>query len=242
LFYETLARYYDEVFPAGKLTLAFLDEMFKAAGAQNILDLACGTGTYTLDLARLGYRVWGTDLEPGMIAQAREKAKAAGVDACFAVGDMREPEELGLTFDGLFCIGNSLAHLLKPADLHQALRSMCSVLAPQGRAVFQIVNFDRILMRGDTTLPLIENNHLRFTRIYRPISESRLVFDSVLEIQGENGTVDRLENSVILRPIREADLEAELQKAGFSTVHTYGDYRKSPYSPEAQATIMVADR
>jgi ubiquinone/menaquinone biosynthesis C-methylase UbiE len=242
LFYETLARHYDEVFPKASATVTFLDKTFKVAQAEKILDLACGTGTYTLELARLGYQCWGTDLEPGMIEQAKAKAKVVGVDVRFEVGDMREPESLGLTFDGLFCIGNSLAHLLNLDDLKKALTMMCSVLSQQGVAVFQVVNYDRILAQGDTELPLIERDQLRFTRMYRPQSEERLIFDSFLEVRNEDGSITKLDNSVELRPLRKTALETYLLAAGFSTVKTYGDFKGGPYTPDSQATILVARR
>lgn len=240
MFYEVLAKHYDEVFPLEQAKVMFLDSEFNRTGARRILDLACGTGTYTIALAALGYEAWGTDLEPGMIEAACQKAQREGVPARFAVGDMREPQSLGLTFDGLFCIGNSLAHLVTVDDLVKALQGMRSVLADNGAAVFQIVNFDRILARGDTDLPLIERHHLRFVRTYRPESENRLVFDSILELKEQDGTVTRLENSVALRPIRKADLERYLLAAGFADVRAYGDFKYGEYSESSQATVVVA--
>lgn len=240
MFYETLSAHYDQIFPPAAATLAFLDREFRAAGAVSILDLACGTGVYTLELARLGYDVTGTDLEPGMIEQAKEKALAAGLTASFAVGDMREPQALGLTFDGLFCIGNSLSHLLSENDLKKALASMRQVLRDQGTAVFQIVNYDRILAAGDTDLPLIERENIRFRRKYRPQSEERLIFDSLLDVKGPDGVTRQLQNSIELRPIRKARLEELLAEAGFTQIRAYGDFQGSEYSKDSQATIIVA--
>lgn len=239
MFYETLAKHYDQVFPLASATLSLLDKEFQAAGVKRVLDLACGTGTYTLELARLGYESWGTDLEPGMIAQAKQKARETGLAAHFEVGNMREPEMLGMTFEGLFCIGNSLAHLPTEGDIKQALKSMRNVLDSCGVAIFQIVNYDRILARGDTALPLIENENIRFIRIYRPQNEERLVFDSILEVKEQNGGELRFKNSVELRPIRKNALETYLHAAGFSHITTYGDFKRSEYTKDSPATIMI---
>ena len=243
MFYETLARYYDDVFPNEPVKVTFLDQEYQAVKAKTVLDLACGTGTYAIELARLGYRVWGTDLEPGMIEKAKKKATETGVQAQFAVGDMGNPQALGQTFNGLSCIGNSLAHLTERKVLQQALQAMHDVLAAKGVAIFQIVNFDRILARGDTQLPLIERDNLRFIRTYRPQSEDELIFDSVLELLLEDGRTKRLNNSVTLRPIRQADLKADLLAAGFSEVRTYGNFKRDKYNAiESPATVMVALR
>jgi len=242
MFYRSLAGYYDLIFPAEQNKTAFLHKEFTAAGARRVLDLACGTGTYALELARLGYEAWGTDLEPVLVNKAQKKAADTQLAARFAVGDMREPDALGLMFDGLFCIGNSLAHLLEKNDLMKALAAMRKVLHSPGRAVLQIVNFDRILAAGDTKLTLIEREGLRFTRTYRPWGEERLLFDSVLEVTGKDEGADRFENCVILRPIRRADLETLLLEAGFTVVRAYGDYNYGEYrAADSQATIAVAE-
>ncbi|MBT9168644.1 MAG: Glycine/sarcosine N-methyltransferase [Syntrophomonadaceae bacterium] len=155
MFYQTLAVYYDSIFPPERNKTAFLHREFAAVGASRVLDLACGTGAYAVELSRLGYEAWGMDLEPALIEQAQKKAADAKAAARFIVGDMREPSAPGQLFDGLFCIGNSLAHLLEASDLRKALAAMRRVLNSPGRDVFQIVNFDRILALGDTKLPLM---------------------------------------------------------------------------------------
>lgn len=240
MFYEILAKYYDDVFPLEQGKVSFLKRVFTEIKAKKILDLACGTGTYTLELAKLGFEAWGTDLEPGMIQQAQQKAAALGVDAQFAVGDMREPGALNQIFDGLFCIGNSLAHLLEKPDLEQALLAMRRVVHNHSVAVFQVVNYDRILALGETELPRIDNEILRFIRTYRPISEEQLVFDSVLELKNGDYTSNRYTNSVQLRPIRKADLEQLLKEAGFTRIDTYGNFKQEPYALDSQATVVIA--
>jgi SAM-dependent methyltransferase len=241
MFYEVLAKYYDLVFPVGEATVSFLDRELGSRGVKKVLDLACGTGGYTVALAGLGYEAWGTDLEHGMVELAKKRALATGAKAGFKVGDMRDPGVPGISFDGLFCIGNSLAHLTGEGDLAGALQAMRGVLPGGGAAVFQIVNFDRILERGDTDLPLIEREGVRFTRTYRPRCEERLVFDSILEIRDDTGRTERYENSITLRPIRKALLEELLLQAGFKLLQTYGDFAYSPWSARSQAVVTVAE-
>ena len=242
MFYHRLAAYYDLIFPPEQNKTAFLHREFAAVGAKRILDLACGTGTYAVELTRLGYEAWGTDLEPALIELAQIKAADDLPAARFTVGDMREPEVLGLMFDGLFCIGNSLAHLIEINDLKVALAAMRRVLNSPGRAVLQIVNFDRILSLGETELPLIEREGLTFARIYRPSGEERLQFDSVLAVTGVDKGAGRFENSVTLRPIRRAELERLLLEAGFTGVRVYGDFKYGEFNEaNSQATVVVAE-
>ena len=70
-----------------------LDGLFRDAGVPRggrVLDLACGVGRHSIELAKLGYRVTGVDISPLFIQRARELADEAGVDIEFVVGDALE--------------------------------------------------------------------------------------------------------------------------------------------------------
>src|SRR5579883_1823197 len=58
---------------------------------RDVLDVGTGTGFLALEFARRGHRVTGIDLAPEMIARAREKAAALGLDVCFLEGDAEAP-------------------------------------------------------------------------------------------------------------------------------------------------------
>ncbi len=63
-----------------------------------ILDLGCGNGRISVNLAKLGFRVVGVDISPIFIEDAVEKARLHGVEGrvVFRVGDARRvDEELG---------------------------------------------------------------------------------------------------------------------------------------------------
>jgi hypothetical protein len=123
-----------------------------------------------------------------------------------------------------------------------ALAAMRRVLRSPGRAVLQIVNFDRILASGDTELPLIKREGLSFTRIYRPQGEGCLLFDSVLEVTGMDQGINRFENRITLRPIRRTELETLLLEAGFAAVRVYGDFKYGEYqADDSQAAVAVAE-
>ena len=64
------------------------------------LDVGCGTGTEAVWLAARGFTVTGVDFSETAIAQARERAKEAGVSVDFAVGSFPDqPGAFGLAFD-----------------------------------------------------------------------------------------------------------------------------------------------
>ena len=56
-----------------------------------VLDVACGTGNATIPAAKLGARVTGLDLSPGLIVIARERGAEAMVEIESLEGDAQSP-------------------------------------------------------------------------------------------------------------------------------------------------------
>lgn len=66
-----------------------------------VLDVACGTGNTTLPAAKTGATVTGVDLAPNLVEQARENARAAGLDAKFEEGDVEALSYPDASFDAV---------------------------------------------------------------------------------------------------------------------------------------------
>ena len=66
-----------------------------------VLDVACGTGNTTLPAAKTGATVTGVDLAPNLVEQARENAKAAGLNAKFEEGDVEALSYPDASFDAV---------------------------------------------------------------------------------------------------------------------------------------------
>ncbi len=106
--------------------LAFL----KDRPAGRAIDLGCGTGTNVITLAKLGWQVMGVDFVPSAIAQARKKAKQAGVSADLQVDDVTRLEGMRRPFD--FALDLGCFHGLGLAEKGDYLRRLDEILAPGG--------------------------------------------------------------------------------------------------------------
>ena len=67
----------------------------------NVLDVACGTGNLSIPAAKTGATVTGVDIAPNLVEQARENAKAAGVNAKFDEGDAEALPYEDASFDAV---------------------------------------------------------------------------------------------------------------------------------------------
>ena len=139
--YESIAPVYDD-FTAHHDYEAWIATLLELAtdhglreGADQALDVACGTGKSFMPLLGRGWEVTACDISPAMIAFAREKAEKAGEEVRIEVADMREMPDFG-SFDLAFCIDDAVNYLHTRDELEAALRGIGANLRPDGILIF----------------------------------------------------------------------------------------------------------
>lgn len=126
--------------------------------ARVMVDLACGTGNTTIPPTKRGYQVIGVDLAGEMLAKAREKSAAQGLQIEYLEQNMCELK-LGEQADLFTCYHDGLNYILNETDLAQVFRSVFEYLKPGGLFIFDLVNVRKLAMaNGDTTY--LEENGL----------------------------------------------------------------------------------
>jgi len=150
-FYDTLAADYHLVYKDWNAAIdrqaAALDRLIRGTHKNpiDVLDCSCGIGTQAIGLARLGYRVLGTDISERSLERARVEAARVGVDISFAACDFRDLKPVDGTFDVVISCDNAIAHLLTDDDLSQAFRAMRSKLRPGGLLLITVRDYDNAL-------------------------------------------------------------------------------------------------
>jgi SAM-dependent methyltransferase len=102
-----------------------LDSLRPESGAR-ILDMPCGEGRHSIELASRGFGVVGVDFKADTVAVARERAAQRGVEVEFRVGDMREFSD-SESFACAICFGGSFGYFDEEGDakvVHGVSRSL----------------------------------------------------------------------------------------------------------------------
>ena len=139
--YHTLAVSYDRLTSDVdyEAIVAFYDEILCKEGVKprSAVDLACGTGSVALLLAKKYERVIGVDMSEEMLTVAFQKAMEAGVNVqftCQSLQQMRLPRAVDLAV----CALDGLDYILDPADCKEAIRRAYKALNPGGIFIFDV--------------------------------------------------------------------------------------------------------
>jgi len=204
-----------------------------------LLDVPCGIGRNSVELAKRGYRLTGVDLRPEYVAQAEAAAAEARVEARFAVGDMRELAS-EQKHDAAFCYFGSFGYFNDSENLRFA-RAVVRALAPTGR----------FLIEGhiaETLLPVFRERDWFWAGSERErvrVLEERTWdldsgrVESTWTLAGDAG-LSALRISIRVYTYRE--LKALLESAGFSRVRALDGKTGEPFAMGAARAIVVASK
>ena len=143
--YEFLAGCYDELTTDVRYPqwADYLEKHFAKSRLpiHTVLDLACGTGSLTMELARRGYEMIGADRSEEMLAQAQEKMmeeeEPFPIQPIFLHQSMEKLDLYG-TIDACVCCLDSVNYVTRPELLARAFRRVHLFLMPGGLFIFDV--------------------------------------------------------------------------------------------------------
>ena len=192
-----------------------------------LVELAVGSGRVAIPVAEAtGRAVLGIDTSPAMLAQARERSAAAGVELELREGDMRDLE-LDQPAGLVYCPFRGLLHLPTWADRRRVFERVAASLRPGGRFAWNAFAFDHAIAarldgeHQDTPVP----HSLRYA-----------VGDNRIDITLEGGGISSLwwaTKNEWLGLIDVAGLEVEA---------LYGGFDRRPLDDESREYVWVTRR
>lgn len=141
LFTDYAAKYENEDFTKGTVgEVDFIQREINDDKNCKILDIGCGTGRHSIELARRGYNVTGIDLSESMIGKAREKAVGQGLNVDFQIADARNLPFKN-QFDLVIMICEGAFPLMETDEMNfKILKNAANALKNDGKFIFTTLN------------------------------------------------------------------------------------------------------
>jgi 2-polyprenyl-3-methyl-5-hydroxy-6-metoxy-1,4-benzoquinol methylase len=141
LFANYANQYDNQPFTVGTIgEVDFIEAEINHNRASRILDIGCGTGRHSVELARRGYSVVGVDLSDSMLAKARAKAQASGVSVEFIQADARHLQYRN-EFDLVIMLCEGAFPLMQTDEMNfLILQSATNALKDNGKFIFTTLN------------------------------------------------------------------------------------------------------
>ncbi|HEV8588716.1 MAG TPA: class I SAM-dependent methyltransferase [Pyrinomonadaceae bacterium] len=230
-----------------KAEAEFLITVLNCEPDAHVLDVPCGNGRLSFELARRGYRVTGVDISEEFIEEARSlqtdllapSADADGTDLStrveFILGDMRNIEGDSI-YDGAFCFGNSFG-FMEYADMEKFLGGVARALKPGARF---IVNTG---MAAESVLPDFEEQSCHeISDIVVTIKERYNAEESCIDseyIFERNGTTESRKAKHWIYTA--AEIQRMLERAGFKVLDCYGSLKRESFMLGSRELFIVSE-
>ena len=219
-----------------------VDLLIRSAGLERndrILDLCCGQGRHSLELARRGFpQVTGLDRSRYLIRLARKRARQRNLPLSFHEGDARRFRLGDGDFHCVCVLGNSFGYFDRPEDDLAVLEAVKRALASGGVLVMDLMDGEWMRSHFEPrSWEWVDQNH--FVCRERGLAEDgdRLISREVV-VHAERGVI--ADQFYAERLYSKERMEALMQRAGFGNLRFHAV--TAPDSPRNQDLGMVEQR
>lgn len=202
------------------------------------LDLACGTGSLTRELAKNGIDVYGIDASAEMLCEAMQKNSEEGLNILYLRQKMQNLDLYG-TIDTCVCTLDSINHVTNISDVAKAFDRVGLFMDDEGLFIFDVntVYKHREVLANNTFV--IENENV-YCVWQNSLEEDDVVKINLDFFEEEDGVYYRSEESFCERAYSDEQLREMLLKAGFEVEAVYGDMTFEKPAETEQRAIYVA--
>ena len=207
---------------------------------KTVLDLACGTGSLTRELAERGYEMIGVDQSPEMLAAAVEKNEnVGGIPPMFLCQSMEKLDLYG-TIDACVCCLDSVNYVTSPQKLQKAFQRVHLFLMPGGLFLFDVNTPEKLAgLDGQVFLDETEDAYCvwraEYSRRRRVCTYAMDLFRLTPAGLWERG--EELHEEYAYEP---DELEEMLRRAGFHHIRRYGDRKLRAPRPGEERIFFTA--
>lgn len=208
-----------------------------------VLDLGCGTGKMTIELAKRGYDMTGVDFSPEMLDIARDEAEREGLAdrILWLCQDMTEFELYGTVDVTVSCL-DCINHLTTQKNLESCFALVHNYLIPDGLFIFDINGKHKFeTLYGENSYVFEEEGNVCvWQNSYNEKSKICDFYITVFE-EGKDGRYTRYDDFQREKMYTIKNIRNALQKSGFEFIGAYRDFEFSP-ATDGDDRIYIASR
>jgi ubiquinone/menaquinone biosynthesis C-methylase UbiE len=209
-----------------------------------VLELACGSGRFTIPLANEAINITGVDISEDMLNLAKLKAAKARVNIRFLQGDMRS-FDLGEKFKFIFIPAQSLSHLNTREEIENCFSCIRRHLADEGRLLIELFNSSvKMLAReAGRRYPVGQYNDPKGDS--RVFVTEQVSYDSASQVNHiqwffrNEGSNDEVMLAFEMRQFFPKEIDALLWYNDFLIEHKYGNYNEEQFSSDAWKQLII---
>lgn len=242
-----------------KHELPDLLKIFSEHKVKTVLDVGCGTGDHSIELAKHGFTVVGVDRSASMISEANRRKVGLSSKTYGNVHFWNKETEdllydLDVTYDAVLFMGNTISH--NPNNYRHLIKAAASSLSDDGIMILQITNFEKVLKKDRRVLsfnfvPSTDEavKEYCFIEFYdHPINKTILKSFAVLASDGKRWKSSGIRNSLMAYTDEKRIIDI-LKNEGFTKIQTFGgffdgrhwDYLfRKPFDPLGSDWLNVA--
>lgn len=215
-----------------------LFDRYGVRGKEPILDLACGTGSLTIELAKLGYDMIGVDSAYAMLSQAQNKKYEENVDVLFLCQDMTELDLYG-TISGAVCMLDSLNHLDSAEDVKRTIEKVGLFMEHGGIFIFDVntIYKHREILGNNTFVYDCDDVYCVWQN---SLNDDDSVDISLDIFERKDGAYYRSGEEFSERAYPIGQYKKWLGDAGFELLHIYDEMSDRELNDRTQRAVFVA--
>ncbi len=202
-----------------------------------MLDLACGTGEFSLQFAKQGVSVIGVDISADMLSVAREKTAEQSMDVLYLCQNATELDLYG-TVDGAICCLDSLNHIIDYNDFCKAISKVSLFLEPDRLFIFDVnTPYKHKEILGNNTFVIdTDDVYCVWQNEYKDDNTVEINLD-LFEAEGDS--YYRTGESFCERAYTAEEIKNACNKAGLKIEAIYDDLSENPPQDTTQRLIYV---
>lgn len=222
----------------------YLFMLLKNAGVESgiLLDLACGTGSLSVELCQKGFDVIGVDGSFEMLSIARDKCADYGERILLLCQNMTELDLFG-TIDCAVCSLDSINHLTEESDVYETFRLVSLFMNQGGVFVFDVnTQYKHREVLGDNTFVYEEEGvFCVWQNNYYGEDDTVEIFLDIFS-ENEGGMYERQQENFCERAYSDEVLTKMLEDAGFAVQARYGEMTTEAPAADAQRVYYICKK